>query len=123
MWKGKIKMFTVALVLIYVIASALGMVLIKKGGMDSNLTMGTKNLSISVSWILIVGVLCYFISFILWFYILQILPITYISPIAYGLTFIAITVFSYLILGANVTIYQVIGVVFIIGGIVIASMK
>lgn len=121
MLKGKDKMIPYILLIIYVLFSSLGMVLIKKGGNNSLVKFTSKNFEISITWLVVLGLLMYLISFILWIVVLQLFPLTYISPIAYGLVFISIAVFSYYILGVKLTKAQLIGACFIIVGIFIAS--
>lgn len=123
MLKGKNKMIPYILLVIYVLFSSLGMVLIKKGGTKSLISLTSKKIEISLTWIVILGLLMYLVSFVLWIAILQLFPLTYISPIAYGLVFISIAIFSYYILGIKLTKGQLIGAIFIIAGIFIASSK
>ena len=99
------------------------MVLIKKGGSNSLVDFTSKKLEISITWVVLLGLLMYLISFIIWIVVLQLFPLTYISPIAYGLVFISIAVFSYYILGIKLTKAQLIGAAFIIVGIFIGSSK
>lgn len=123
MLKGKDKMIPYILLIIYVLFSSLGMVLIKKGGSNSLVDFTSKKLEISITWVVLLGLLMYLISFIIWIVVLQLFPLTYISPIAYGLVFISIAVFSYYILGIKLTKAQLIGAAFIIVGIFIGSSK
>lgn len=123
MLKGKDKMIPYILLIIYVLFSSLGMVLIKKGGSNSHVSITSKNFEISITWVVVLGLLMYLISFILWIVVLQLFPLTYISPIAYGLVFISIAVFSYFILGIKLTKGQLVGAAFIIMGIFFGSTK
>lgn len=123
MLKGKNKMIPYILLVIYVLFSSLGMVLIKKGGSKSLISLTSKKFEISLTWIVVLGLVMYLVSFVLWIAILQLFPLTYISPIAYGLVFISIAVFSYYILDIKLTKGQLIGAAFIIGGIFVASSK
>lgn len=123
MLKGKSKIMPYFLLLIYVFFSSLGMVLVKKGGGDCILRVNSKKFELSITWFVAIGLIMYIISFTLWLIILQLFPLSYISPIAYGLVFISIAVFSYFILGIKITKEQLIGGVFVIIGIVIASKK
>ncbi len=111
------------LLLLYVIAGALGMVLIKKGGTALKIWNENGIVSLTVSWIFIFGIIAYLLSFLIWIYILQIFPLTYISPVSYGLVFIAIAIFSKLILKTDITKEQIFGAAFIILGILLASRK
>lgn len=111
------------LLLIYILASAAGMVLIKKGGKDTSFTIGIDKVQIQISWIILCGIILYLVSFVLWMYILQLFNLTYISPVAYGITYIFIMLFSYLFLNETIQKGQLAGVAFIILGIFLASYK
>lgn len=123
MQRKEIKVMGWFLLLLYVVAGALGMVLIKKGGTALKVWNENGNISLTISWIFILGVIAYMLSFLVWIYILQIFPLTYISPVSYGLVFIAIAIFSKLILKTDITKEQICGAGFIILGILLASRK
>jgi drug/metabolite transporter (DMT)-like permease len=116
------KMSSYLLLIIYVVASSLGMVLIKKGGSNTKIIVSKLNFDIQISWIFIIGICLYILSFLLWIFILQMFPLTYISPVAYGLVFIFIAVFSYLFLSSSITKLQLISAILIISGIVIGTI-
>lgn len=117
------KMLAWILLMIYVLASSLGMVLIKKGGSDTYIHFGKSGLNFQISCTIIIGIVFYVLSFLLWIYILQLFNLTYISPIAYGITYVFIMIFSYILLKESVNKEQIIGVVLIVMGIFIASFK
>lgn len=108
---------------IYILASAMGMVLIKKGGSNTSITFSKSLFGFQITWVMIVGILFYLVSFVLWMYILQLFKLTYISPVAYGMTYIFIMLFSRIFLGETINKNQIIGVVMIVAGIVVASYK
>lgn len=122
MQKGKNKMFVILLLALYAAASALGMVLIRRGGRQCSVQMSGGKVSVSITAGFAVGICLYLLSFVLWVFLLQIFPLTYISPVAYGVVFIVSAVLSYLILGEMITKSQAVGAGFIIMGIIISSM-
>ncbi len=109
--------------LIYVLASAMGMVLMKKGGHDTQFTLSKSVFGFQITWMMIFGIIFYIVSFLLWMYILQLFNLTYISPVAYGITYIFIMIFSRIFLGEHINKTQIIGVALIICGIIVASYK
>lgn len=111
----------IILTLIYAVIGSLGMVLIRMGGINSNFIFFQGNINISVSNILLIGFMLYFISFFLWIIILQKFNLTYISPISYGITFIATSIFSNILLHETIYGKQYIGVILIIIGVIIIS--
>lgn len=116
------KMVSYLLLIVYIFASSLGMVLIKKGGNISRVSIGKSDFSVQISWLFLIGIIFYVLSFILWVVILQLFPLTYISPVAYGLVFIAIAIFSYVILDTKITKMQLISAFLIILGIIIGTI-
>ncbi|WP_195980090.1 EamA family transporter [Clostridium butyricum] len=112
----------IILVILYSIIGSLGMVLIRLGGITSNVLIEQLNVRFNISILLLIGILVYFISFFLWMIILQKFNLTFISPIAYGLTFLFTSLFSYFLLGEVIIGIQYIGVILIIIGVVIISV-
>lgn len=108
--------------LLYVAASALGMVLIKYGGRFSGFQLGNHTVSLQVHSLFVIGILLYVLSFILWIYILQKFQLSFISPVAYGLTFISIAILSIIVFKESMTILQIVGIVLIISGVFLASI-
>ncbi len=111
------------LLLVYILTSSVGMVLIKKGGIHTSFAISKEKVQVQISWVILFGIMLYLVSFVLWMYILQLFNLTYISPVAYGITYIFIMIFSYLLLNETIRKEQLVGVGFIIGGIFIASYR
>jgi len=112
-----------SLLLLYSVFSALGMVLIKKGGERSGVSNLNKRITISLDYKFFIGILLYITSFILWIIILQAFPIVYISPIGYGLNFIFTALFAFIFLSEKVRQTEIIGVITIIVGVILVSVK
>lgn len=110
------------LFIIYIICSALGMVLIKNGGLSTGIDLNKVGIGFNFSWMFLVGTILYVASFILWMIILQKFPLTYISPISYGIMFIVMSILSYFILSETITAMQIVGIITIIIGVVICTI-
>lgn len=121
--RGRGKMVVWILLLLYVLTSSLGMVFIKKGGTNTSFSLDKGNFQIQLSWLILCGIIIYLLSFILWMIILQLFNLTYISPVAYGIVYIFIIIFSYILLNESIHKQQLIGAALIIVGIFIASYK
>ena len=111
------------LFVIYVVSSALGMVLIKLGGYNAEFKMTINNIFVQINYQFIAGLLLYMISFPIWIIILQKFQLTYISPIAYGVVFILVTVLSAYVLHETITIRNGVGFILIILGVLISSIR
>jgi small multidrug resistance pump len=105
---------------IYVFSSSLGMILIKQGGEKTSVKIIEKSIQLNINIHFIAGVLLFLLSFILWVLILQHFKLTFISPVAYGLTFLMLSFFAYVMLNEQVTIYNLIGATLIICGVVVS---
>lgn len=113
----------IILLLAYAISGALGMALIKRGGKGSFIRSIDKKINMKLDYELFLGIALYILSFILWISVLQLLPIVYISPIAYGLNFIFIALSAFIILKEKVVFMEVVGVLTIIIGVVLVSVR
>lgn len=109
--------------ILYLLLSTLGMVFIKMGGNNVNMLFSKTVFSIQLSWISIVGIVFYLISFILWIGILSKYNLSYISPIASGMAYVLIILFSKFILKENIGLFQSIGIVVILMGVVLMNIK
>lgn len=106
--------------IIYVFSSSLGMVLIKQGGEKTSMKIIENGFQLSINTYFIMGIFLFLLSFFLWVLILQHFKLTFISPVAYGLTFLMLSFFAYVMLNEQVTIYNLIGAALIICGVVIS---
>lgn len=113
----------IILILVYAIISAFGMVLLRIGSVQSNLSFVQGNLNMSISTVLMIGFVLYVITFFLWLVILQKFNLTYVSPVAYGIAFIMICIISYFLLGETISGIQYCGVVLVIIGVIIISFS
>lgn len=116
-------MLTLLILLAYSVFSALGMVLIKKGGKRSGVSNLDKRLTINFDYNFFIGLLLYVTSFALWIVVLQMFPIVYISPIGYGLNFVFTALFAFVFLRERVKSTEIIGVITIIVGVILISLK
>lgn len=116
-------MLILLLLFAYAIFAALGMVLMKIGGKGFNINRNDKKIVIGFHYTLFLGILLYVISFGLWSILLQLFPVVYISPIAYGVNIIFTAIFAFTYLKEKVNLTEIIGVITIIIGVVLVSFK
>lgn len=110
------------LFLIYVVLSSLGLILFKLGSKDLTLLLQNGFFSLSMSWIVIVGILCYLASFLLWLVIVSKSELSYIYPLSIACINIAILVGSYFLLNETLGTREIIGTVVILVGIAIMKL-
>lgn len=114
---------TYIIFILYIICSALGMVLIKLGGQNTQIRLSHLGLQFQFSWLFFLGAFLYILSFLLWMYILQRFSLTYISPLAYGIMFVVMAILSYFILNETMSGLQILGLILILGGVLISSIS
>ncbi|CAI3633343.1 putative Multidrug transporter EmrE [Clostridium neonatale] len=112
----------VFLIIIYSLLSAMGMILIRIGSLNSEFILSQGNLNFTINLNLIIGFIVYMVTFIIWLIIMQKFNLSYISPIAYGIAFVMICFISYFLLGESISMVQYLGVTLIIIGVIIMSV-
>ncbi len=111
------------LCIIYIIFSVSGLIIIKMGNdaqINKFLTIPLINLNLS--WLSVIGIICYGISFCLYLGIIANYKIGIIIPILGGIVNIAILAASTLLFKEQLGIKSIIGALIIIVGIVIMNI-
>lgn len=115
---------SVLLLIIYVACSSLGLVLLKVGLNNGTLiTLHSTFLELKLHTFLMTGAVLYILSFLLNMIVMSRFNLSYVYPISAGLIYIAILVFSLLILKEQMSLMQVMGTIFILIGIIIMNIK
>lgn len=110
------------LVAIYLILNALGTTLIKFGG-DSLFNFKNGNVSFSMNFTSAFGFVCYIISFLLWTKILTIFDLGYIVPIALGISQVLMFFIGFGVFDESFSIMGILGISFIIVGVIFLNIK
>jgi len=116
-------MWSYILFAIYILLSASGLLFIKMGG--ENLTIGVNsgvfNLSVNIKMLL--GMIFYICSFFLFVYIMPKFNLTYIYPLAAGILYVIVAITGMFILKETITLWQAIGMVLILFGVIVMNIK
>ena len=123
MQKEKNKMISFLVLVAYIICGSFGMVLIRKGGFQTTIAFLDGKFTVSITPVFLFGLLLYVISFLLWIYILQLFPLTYISPIVYGIVYTLVCILSSIFLKEVVSLRVILGTAMVVGGVILASIK
>ena len=107
----------------YVILASSGLVLFKMGANNSNLQIQLFGFSINYSIKMIFGMMCYGVSFVLWMLIVSKSNLTIAMPLSVALVNTLVIIESCLLLKEKISVTQAIGILFIIVGVVIISLK
>lgn len=113
------KIFTF---LIYVLFSSAGLILFKLGSGNTTFALNLLGFKISLSIKMIIGVLCYGISFLLWLYIVSYSKLSFVYPLSIALVNIVVLFGSCVFLKESITLTHVIGMVIIIIGVSLMSI-
>lgn len=116
-------MGTVILVAIYLFCSVGGLVLVKLGTSHNQFSAASSFFSLSLSYTTLIGLFLYIISFLMWMIIVQKFDLSYIQPIAVGLSYILIIGASLLIFKETISMNQWIGLGCILVGIVLMNLQ
>lgn len=115
--KGNNNMIIYLLFIIYVILSSSGLVLFKLGTVGS----GIQIFGINITLKMIIGVICYGMSFLLWLYIVSKVNLTIAMPLSVALVNTLVVVESCIFLKEKITLQQTIGIFLIIIGVMVMT--
>ncbi len=110
-------------ILLYVFFSSFGLVLLKIGTRQLVLSFDKGNITISINFILIIGMLFYALSFITSIITMKEMNLSVFYPVSAGLVYVLVCLFSYFMLKEKVTLNQVIGICITLIGIIIMNIK
>ncbi|APM38815.1 SMR family transporter [Clostridium kluyveri] len=115
----------IPLILISVFLGAMGQVLVKYGAVNLELNFTIKYLLPSIFNILknmpvMFGIISYGLSFLLWIKVLSKVELSYAYPMV-SLGYVITMIFSYFVFKENISFIRILGVAFIILGVVLVS--
>lgn len=115
------KMKLIIIFTCYVLLASSGLILFKSGSLNANLTLNIFGLAINYSLKMILGMLCYGFSFLLWMLIVSKMNLTIAMPLSVAIVNTLIVVESVLILKEKMAITQGIGIFIVIVGVCIMT--
>lgn len=112
-------------ILISVFLGALGQILVKVGAVNLDLNFSPSHLVPSIISILknlpvMSGIISYGLSFLLWIKVLSKVELSYAYPMV-SLGYVLIMIFSYFLFKENITPLRIVGVLFIIVGVILVA--
>ena len=105
----------------YVLLASSGLILFKLGSINNNLTLNVFGLSINYSVKMILGLLCYGFSFILWMLIVSKMNLTIAMPLSVAIVNTLVIVESCIILKEKITMIKGIGIFIVLFGVCIMT--
>ena len=113
----------ILLVIAYLILTVSGLVFMKLGGNPGSLMLKDGTLTIGMSVISGIGVVCYLASFLIFTRIVVMFDLSYIFPICTGIVQIATLIASAVVFKESISMQGAIGAAIIIIGIIIMNWK
>jgi len=115
----------IGLILVSVFLGAIGQVLVKYGATGLQLNFGGKYLVESIFSILknmpvMCGIISYGVSFLLWIKVLSKVELSYAYPMV-SIGYIITMIFSYFLFKENISFIRLLGVFFIIIGVILIA--
>lgn len=112
-----INMMIVIMFILYVFLASSGLILFKLGSLNSNLELNLFSITVNYSIEMLIGLICYGCSFLLWMFIVSKVDLTLAMPLSVAIVNTLVVVASYIILKEKITLYQGIGIFIIIFGV------
>ena len=107
----------------YVVFTVAGLVLLKLGAKDTVLSVRSSILNLSVSYIIVIGFMCYVTSFIMYIGLLKKYPLVFIQPFTIGIVFLLTILAGVFILKETINIWQIVGAALVIAGVLLVSIN
>lgn len=114
----------VALIAVYMVLTVSGLVIFKLGtnkGIAFNLAGGT--FLFKFNYLVVVGLLCYVVSFLLYMVIVSKYNLSYIVPITQGIVYIGVFLASVFVFKDQNSALNVCGIALVLAGIVLLNIK
>lgn len=121
MKKGNNRM--IILFILYVVLASSGLILFKIGNTNANFHITLLNFKIDFSISMIIGILCYGFSFLLWLFIVSKMNLTLAMPLSVALVNTLVVIESLIILKEKISFIQGIGIITIIAGVIIITSQ
>lgn len=111
------------LVVMYILLTIAGLVLMKIGGNTGNIKLEKDCFIFSMSFLSLLGFICYIASFLIFTNIVVKFELSYIMPVTAGLIQVLTLLSGYIVFKENVTFNGIVGVILVILGIVVMNVK
>ena len=109
---------------IFVLVTSSALVLLKLGTKTGAPLQFVENkLQLNINPLIILGVLLYGLSFLIYTYLISQYDLGYIIPVTTAFVYILIFIASYLIFHEVFTILKILGIVLILGGLILINLN
>jgi multidrug transporter EmrE-like cation transporter len=111
-------------IVLYILTTSLGLVILKLGSRSGlPISLAEGRLVFNLNAYTIGGLILYGISFMLYIYLISKFDLGYIIPLAAAFIYVLIFIASYFVFKEPFTLFKIMGITLIIGGIVLLGIK
>lgn len=112
------------IIILYVLFSVSGLLFLKIGTTRAfDLSFSNGNFKFTINYILMIGTLLYLIAFITSLIAMKTIDLSIFYPISAGLGYVLVCLLSYLVLKEAISKQQLIGMLFILVGVILMNLK
>lgn len=108
---------------LYILFSIGGLFLIKTGGTNTTIILSEKNISMNIDLKMVIGLMIYIISFLLYVWIIKNQNLSYIVPLTAGILNVISVIIGVVVLKEKISYIGVVGILFVIVGIVLMNFR
>jgi drug/metabolite transporter (DMT)-like permease len=109
-------------VLIYLVFTVSGLIFMKLGAGGTNIHYEKFNLSISMNIYIVLGLILYLLSFLMWIVLLKKYDLSYIVPITTSISYIVVVISGVLIFNEKISFLNGIAIFIILVGVVLLNI-
>lgn len=120
--KMNISFGQILLVIVYLLLTVGALTLVKMGS-ESRFSVSGGIFSMVIDFKLIIGLIMYIVSFLLYIGIISNFNLSYINPITTGISTVLIILSAVFILKEQITLFQYAGITLIILGVILANIR
>jgi len=117
------KALRLGLLIFYIVLSAAGLVLIKMGRTDTTIAIKDNLFTASVNLKLLLGLMAYICSFLLFVFLTGKFDLSYLFPVASSTIIVLTAVIGAVVLGEKLTAYSIAGIALISIGVIVINLK
>lgn len=110
-------------ILIYLVFTVTGLIFMKLGAGNTNIHYDKLTLDLSLNINLIIGLIFYILSFVMWIILLKKYELSYLVPITTSLSYIAVLISGVLIFKEKITPLNGVAVAIILFGVVLLNLS
>jgi multidrug transporter EmrE-like cation transporter len=112
-----------ALLFIYTLISASGLIMIKTGASGASISAQNGFFSLQVPPKMLIGFLLYVLSFLLSVFVMSRMKLSVYYPVSTGVVLTITCIFSYFFLKEKISTTEILGIALILAGVIVMNIK